>query len=94
MNQMDVICRLFYHRIIKGFSDFVLRPDSKELVDKNMTFQKLDLFPSSGEGRHLLCWVPRDYHQLDSLKTRSHFRLCVQDNAAKEPDHFQKYIKQ
>jgi hypothetical protein len=25
---------------------------------KNTTFRKLDLFPSSGEGRHLLCWVP------------------------------------
>jgi hypothetical protein len=25
---------------------------------KNMTFRKLDLFPSSGEGRRLLCWVP------------------------------------
>jgi hypothetical protein len=24
---------------------------------KNTTFRKLDLFPSSGEGRHLLCWV-------------------------------------
>jgi hypothetical protein len=26
---------------------------------KNMTFSKLDVFPSSGEGRHLLCWVPQ-----------------------------------
>jgi hypothetical protein len=26
--------------------------------EKNTTFRKLDLFPSSGEGRHLLCWVP------------------------------------
>jgi hypothetical protein len=26
--------------------------------DKNTTFRKLDLFPSSGEWRHLLCWVP------------------------------------
>jgi hypothetical protein len=24
----------------------------------NTTFRKLDLFPSSGEGRHLFCWVP------------------------------------
>jgi hypothetical protein len=43
---------------INGFSNFVQRPDSKELDDKNTTFRKLDLFPSSGEGRHLLCWVP------------------------------------
>jgi hypothetical protein len=43
---------------INGFSGFVHRPDSKELEDKNMTFRKLDLFPSSGEGRHLLCWFP------------------------------------
>jgi hypothetical protein len=28
-----------------------------ELLE-NTTFRKLDLFPSSGEGRHLLCWVP------------------------------------
>jgi hypothetical protein len=50
---------------IKGFSDFVHRPDSTELEDKNMTFRKLDLFPSSGEGRHLLCWVP--YKELTSI---------------------------
>jgi hypothetical protein len=37
------------HRI-NGFSDFVHRPDSKELEDKNTTFRKLDLFPSSGKG--------------------------------------------
>jgi hypothetical protein len=24
-----------------------------------MTFQKLDLFLSSGEGRHIFCWVQR-----------------------------------
>jgi hypothetical protein len=48
----------FGHRI-NGFSDFIHRPDSKELEDTNMTFRKLDLFPSSGEGRHLLCWVHR-----------------------------------
>jgi hypothetical protein len=45
-------------RRIKRFSDFVHRPDYKELEDRNTTFRKLDLFPSSGEGRHLLCWVP------------------------------------
>jgi hypothetical protein len=49
--------RCITHRI-NGFSDFVNRPDSKELEDKNTTFRKLDLFSSSGEGRHLLCWVP------------------------------------
>jgi hypothetical protein len=43
---------------IKGLSDFVHRPDSKELDGKNTTFWKLDLFPSLGEGRHLLCWIP------------------------------------
>jgi hypothetical protein len=32
-----------------GFSDFVHRPDSKELEDKNTTFQKLDL-PSPLDG--------------------------------------------
>jgi hypothetical protein len=26
---------------------------------ENALFRKLDLFPSSGEGRHLLCWVPQ-----------------------------------
>jgi hypothetical protein len=25
---------------------------------KNTTFRTQDLFPSSGEWRHLLCWVP------------------------------------
>jgi hypothetical protein len=40
------------HRI-NGFSDFVHRLDSKELEDKNTTFRKLDLFSSSGEGRHI-----------------------------------------
>jgi hypothetical protein len=49
--------KYFIHRIY-GFSDFVQRLDSKELEDKNTTFRKLDLFPSSGERRHLLCWVP------------------------------------
>jgi hypothetical protein len=43
---------------INGFSNFAHRPDSKELEDKNTMFRKLDLFPSSGERRHLFCWVP------------------------------------
>jgi hypothetical protein len=47
-----------FHLGLKGFSDFVHRLDSNELEDKNTTFRILDLFPSSGEGRHLLCWVP------------------------------------
>jgi hypothetical protein len=38
------------HRI-NGFSDFAHRPDSTELEDVNTTFRKLDLFPSSGEGK-------------------------------------------
>jgi hypothetical protein len=42
---------------IDGFLGFVHRPDSKELGDKNKTFQKMDLFPSWYEGRHLICWV-------------------------------------
>jgi hypothetical protein len=41
------------HRI-KGFSDFVQHPDSKELEDKITTFRKLDVFPFSGEGRQWL----------------------------------------
>jgi hypothetical protein len=41
-----------------NLSDFVHRPDSKELEDKNTTFRKVDLFPSSGEGRHLLLLGP------------------------------------
>jgi hypothetical protein len=36
---------------------------------KNTTFRKLDLFPSLGEGRHLLCWVP--YKELTSITGRS-----------------------
>jgi hypothetical protein len=38
---------------------------SKELEDKNTTFRKLGLFPSSGEGRQLLCWV--HYKELTSI---------------------------
>jgi hypothetical protein len=56
--------RCITHRI-NGFLDFIHHLDSKELEDKNMTFRKLDLFPSSGEGRHLLCWVP--YKELTSI---------------------------
>jgi hypothetical protein len=37
-----------FHRI-NGFSDFVRRSNSKELEDKNVTFQKLDLFLPSGD---------------------------------------------
>jgi hypothetical protein len=40
------------------FSDFVQRPDSKALEDKNTMFRKLDLFLSSCDGETLLCWVP------------------------------------
>jgi hypothetical protein len=32
---------------------------------KNTTFRKLDLHPSSDEGRYLLCWVP--YKELTSI---------------------------
>jgi hypothetical protein len=35
----------------------LLRPSSGILETKNTTFRKLDLFPSSGEGGHLFCWV-------------------------------------
>jgi hypothetical protein len=51
------VSKVFKHRI-NGFSDFIHHPDSKELEnkkDENVAFWKLDLFPSSGEGRHLLC---------------------------------------
>jgi hypothetical protein len=37
---------------------FGLSPSSGFEITKNTMFQKLDLFPSSGEGRQLLCWVP------------------------------------
>jgi hypothetical protein len=43
---------------IKGFSDIRHPPGSKDLEDKNTTFRKFDLFPSSGEGRHLLYCIP------------------------------------
>jgi hypothetical protein len=33
---------------INRFSDFIHRPDSEELDNKNTMFRKLDLFPSSG----------------------------------------------
>jgi hypothetical protein len=45
------------HRDV-GFSDFVHRPDFSKITMKNTTFRKRDLFPSSGEGRHLLSWAP------------------------------------
>jgi hypothetical protein len=50
-----------YSHRINGFSDFVHHPGSKELEDKIMTFQKLDLFPSSGDGGTptLLCPLER-----------------------------------
>jgi hypothetical protein len=35
-----------------GFSDFIHRPGIKNKLRKNTTFQKLDLFPSSGEGKN------------------------------------------
>jgi hypothetical protein len=34
-----------------GFSDFIHRPGIKNKLRKNTTFRKLDLFPSSGEGK-------------------------------------------
>jgi hypothetical protein len=40
---------------------FRLCPSSGNFLNnngKNTTFRKLDLFPSSGEGRHLLSWAP------------------------------------
>jgi hypothetical protein len=46
------------HRIT-GVSDFIHCPDFNNYKKKetNTTFRKLDLFPSSGEGRHLFCWI-------------------------------------
>jgi hypothetical protein len=45
------------HKILRitGFSDFVHRSVLYKL--ENTMFRNLNLFPSSGEGRHLLCWV-------------------------------------
>jgi hypothetical protein len=43
---------------------------------KNTTFRRLDLFPSSGEGRHLLCWVPN----------LNHWTLCFSLLFRKNPD--------
>jgi hypothetical protein len=40
---------------ITGFMDFVYHPEFEIL--ENTTFQELDLFPSSDEGRETLCWV-------------------------------------
>jgi hypothetical protein len=65
---------------INGFSDFIHHADSKELEDKNTTFQKLDLFPSLGEGRYLLCSVPqKDLTSIPSPEdgNRSSFRNVV-----------------
>jgi hypothetical protein len=44
---------------------FGLCPSSEFEITKNTTFRKLDLFTSSGEGRHLHCWVP--YKELSSI---------------------------
>jgi hypothetical protein len=41
------------------FSDSIHRPGIKKKQTKgNTTFRKLDLFPSSGAGKNLFCWVP------------------------------------
>jgi hypothetical protein len=40
------------------FSDSIHRPSIKKQTKGNTTFRKLDLFPSSGEGKNLFCWVP------------------------------------
>jgi hypothetical protein len=52
---------------ITGVSDFIHRPDLIIITRKrrNTTFRKLDLFPSSGEGGHLFCWIP--YKELTSI---------------------------
>jgi hypothetical protein len=34
-----------------GFSDFIHRPSIKKQTKENTTFRKVDLFPSSGEGK-------------------------------------------
>jgi hypothetical protein len=68
------------HRI-NWFSDFVHRPDSKELEDKNTTFRKLDLFPSSGEGRHLLL-----VQWLRLTLSKGPNRVCVSPHLRTETD--------
>jgi hypothetical protein len=40
------------------FSDFIHRPGIKKQTKGNTKFRKLDLFPSSGAGKNLFCWVP------------------------------------
>jgi hypothetical protein len=40
------------------FSGSIHRPGIKKQTKGNMTFRKLDLFPSSGAGKNLFCWVP------------------------------------
>jgi hypothetical protein len=40
------------------FSDSIHRPGIKKQTKGNTTFRKLDLFPSSGAGKNLFCWVP------------------------------------
>jgi hypothetical protein len=44
---------------ITGVLDFVHHPEFQKL--ENAMFRTLDLFPSSGEGRHLLCWIPAQF---------------------------------
>jgi hypothetical protein len=41
---------------------FDLFPSSGNVENRNMTFRKLDLFPSSSEGgrRHILIWAPSE----------------------------------
>jgi hypothetical protein len=56
LNIVKMYAKIHISYRINWFSDFVQCPDSKELEDKNIW--KLDPFPSLGEGRHLLCWVP------------------------------------
>jgi hypothetical protein len=51
---LDVKTRVNRLRIIV-LSDFFHRPVFKK--PENTAFRKLDLFPSSGEGRHLLYWA-------------------------------------
>jgi hypothetical protein len=48
---------MVYNTELLGFGLF---PLSVILENKNPTFRKLDLIPSSGEGwrRHLLSWAP------------------------------------
>jgi hypothetical protein len=52
-----------------GFSDFIHRPDIKKQTKENTTFRKLDLFPSSGEGKKPILLGPLERASLNHWTT-------------------------